>query len=196
MQNQQTLNPDSKSVEVSPRVDDDLEEKCLELGLTLGLDEPVSVQVLEAALRDEVYSHNLLASRRNPVMLKYLLANPPKARATGGEPPQFSNVELVKRAASALLRWGKVGFTVVDQPTLERRRSACLSCPHMIDPPDKLLYKLTATDESQKICDLCGCSVRKKIRLTSESCPGRHPEQEGLSRWGEPWHSETATETA
>ncbi len=196
MQNQQTLNTDSESAEVSLRADNDLEEKCLELGLTLGLDEPVSVRVLEAALRDEIYSHNLLASRRNPVMLKFLLANPTKPPATGGAAPQFSNVELVRRAASALLRWGKVGFTVVAQPRLERRRAACLSCPHMIEPPDQLLYKLTGTDESQKICDLCGCSVRKKIRRTSESCPGRHPEQEGLNRWGEPWIGETATETA
>ena len=191
MQNQQTLNPERAEIPLG--MDADVEEKCLQLGLTLGLDEPVSVQVLEAALRDESYSHNLLAGRRNPVMLKYLLSHPPKSGANGGA-PQLSNVELVRRAASALLRWGKVGFTVVDQPTLERRRAACLSCPHLADPPDKLLYKLTGTDEGQKICDLCGCNVRKKIRLTSESCPGRHPEQEGLNRWGEPWTGKT-TET-
>ena len=188
MQNQQTLNADSEHAEVPLGADEDsLEEKCLQLGLTLGLDEPVSVQVLEAALRDEVYSHNLLASRRNSVMLKFLLANPPKPSATDGGPAQLSNVELVRRAASALLRRGKVGFTVVDQSTLQRRRAACLSCPHLVEPPDKLLYQLTGTDESRKICELCGCNVRKKIRLTSESCPGPHPEQEGLNRWGEPW---------
>jgi|SRR5215471_2589428 len=197
MQNQPTLNPDQEPAEVSTLSDDEnLEEKCLELGLTLGLDEPVSLQVLETALRDEVYSHNLLASRRNPVMLKYLLANPPQACVIGGAPTQFSNAELVRRAARALLRWGKVGFTVVDQPTLQRRRAACLSCPHLVDPPDKVLYKLTGTDESQKICDLCGCSIRKKIRLTSESCPAPHQEQQGLNRWGEPWRDHTAPETA
>jgi hypothetical protein len=187
MQNQQTLNPDPLRAEGSLRVDDEnLEEKCFEFGLTLGLDQPVAVQVLEAALRDEAYSRNLLASRRNSVMLNYLLAHPPKLRAATGESHQLSNVELVRRAATALLRWGKVGFTVVDQPTLERRRAACLSCPHLTDAPDKLLYKLSGIDESQKICELCGCSMRKKIRLTSESCPGRHPEHEDLNRWGEP----------
>ena len=187
MQNQQTFNLDPQRAEGSFRVDDEsLEEKCLEFALTLGLDQPVSVRVLEAALRDEAYSRNLLASRRNSVMLNYLLAHPPKLRTATGESHQLSNVELVRRAATALLRWGKVGFTVVDQPTLERRRAACLSCPHLTDAPDKLLYKLSGIDESQKICELCGCSMRKKIRLTSESCPGRHPEHEDLNRWGEP----------
>ncbi|MGH8532703.1 MAG: hypothetical protein ACREV1_08265 [Gammaproteobacteria bacterium] len=192
MENERTLDPNSEPATVSFQYDESsLEEKCFELALTLGLEEAVSVQVLEAALRDEGYAHNLLVSRRSPVMLKFLLANPPKPRTANGELGQFSNAELVRRAALALLKWGQVGFTVVDQATLERRRAACLNCLHLTEPPDKLLYKLTATGDNNKICALCGCSIRKKTRLTSESCPDRHPEQKGLSRWGEPWRAVT-----
>lgn len=186
MENQQTF--ENKQIPFEGD-EENLEGKCLEFAETLGLDEPVSVAVLEAAISDESYAHNLMTSRRSPVMLQYLLANPPKPRATAGQ-QRFSNTELVKKAATAILKWGKVGFTVVDQDTLERRRAACFSCSHLIDPPDQVVYRLTGADESQKICELCGCNVRKKIKLPTESCPDRHPDQASMNRWGEPWHSE------
>jgi hypothetical protein len=167
-----------------------LEEQCLEFGQALGLDRAVSVEVLEAALRDETYAHHLLASRRSPSMLKYLLAHPPKQKSSVAENPRFSNIDLAKRAAKALLRWGAVGFSVVDQTTLERRRAACSSCPHLIDPPDMLVYELAGIGEEQKICGLCGCSVRKKMKVPTESCPDHHPEMTGMNRWGEPWQEQ------
>jgi hypothetical protein len=167
-----------------------LEESCMEFARTLGLERPVSPHVLEAALRDETYARHLLTSRRSPTMLEYLLTHPPKPRASAAEPPEFSQVDLAKRAAAALLRWGMVGFTVVDKETLERRRAACMSCPNLTAAPGKLIYKLTLADESDMICGLCGCSVRKKMKLSSESCPAPHPEVHGMSRWGEPRQSE------
>lgn len=190
MENQQIL--DSNFAPVLPETDgNSLEQKCLEFAQTLGLDQPVSVQVLEAALRDETYAHNLLVGRRSPAMMKVLLANPPKQKSAPSNQPQFSNVELIQKAATALLRWGKVGFSVVDQATLERRRTACMSCPNLSAPPEKLVYKLAQIDDSEKICSLCGCNVRKKVKLPSEFCPDRHPEQAGLNRWGEAWKEDT-----
>jgi hypothetical protein len=166
-----------------------LEQQCLEFAQTLGLEQAVSRQVLEAALRDETYAHNLLASRRSPPMLKHLLANPPKPRIADARSPQLSNAELVRKAALALMRWGAVGFSTVDKVTLDRRRAACMSCPNLADPPDKLLYKLTAPDGSQKICSLCGCNVWKKTKLPTESCPASDLEHAGISRWGDPWRA-------
>lgn len=40
-------------------------DKCREMGELLGLSEPVSELVLQAALHDSSYAHNLLATRRN-----------------------------------------------------------------------------------------------------------------------------------
>ncbi len=103
------------------------------------------------------------------------------------------NLELVGRAAQAFLRWGKAGFSTVDRETLERRENACLACPHLSEP-DRLLQKLAgraAAEEvgsrtGKRICGQCGCTVGRKMRLASESCPVAHPTLVGLTRWGEP----------
>jgi hypothetical protein len=172
-----------------------LEERCRDLADTLGLDDPVPVEVLEAAVHDETYAHNLLASRRSPSLLRHLLAHPPKARSDGA-PPELRNGELAKRAAVALLRWGAVGFSVVDSATLERRRTACLRCPNVTGAPRARIYKLALADESSMICGLCGCSVRTKTKMPSESCPAEDPELPGTSRWGEPWTAGAADRDA
>lgn len=189
MEDQQLLETKSDSVGVRSEEADTLQQKCLEFAQTLGLQEPVSVQVLEAAVRDETYARNLLASRRTPSTLTFLLARPPRPRSPNSAPRQHANGELIRRAAVALLRWGKVGFSVVDRATLERRRAACLSCDHLIDPPDRLVYQLAAAADNKKICDLCGCSAWKKTKLPTESCPVRHPDRDSMSRWGEPWQA-------
>jgi hypothetical protein len=157
---------------------DDLLPQRTQLAATLGLEQPVPLPVLEAALRDDAYAHNLLASRRTPAMLQILLANPPRPRTAG---PRFSSAELVGRAAIAMARWARTGFSVVDEATLKRRRDACLSCPNLSEAPDRLLYRLTPG----QICKLCGCKVQDKTRLPTEACPERDPERSELSRWGE-----------
>jgi hypothetical protein len=163
-----------------------LSAQCLELGRALGLDKPVPVDVLQAALRQESYAHNLLASRRHPTLLNTLLKNPPPLKNGDASTPPFSNSELVLRAASALLRWGRTGFTTVDQATLERREKACLTCEHLTDPPEQLAYQIASQGYVGKICGLCGCSVKNKMRMSTETCPDRDPAQPGFSRWGEP----------
>jgi hypothetical protein len=159
---------------------EELLQERLEFGRSLGLEEPVSLGVLHAALRDQTYAHNLRVSSRTPALLKVLLMNPPKLR----QAPPFSTAEIAGRVAEALVRWTKTGFSVVDEATLERRRKACYSCPNLSTPPDQLVYKLTPAGGD--ICALCGCKINSKIRLPTESCPDRHPEREGETRWGEP----------
>lgn len=182
-------------------MDNTIEEGRKEFATILGLDEPVSAEVLLAALADETYAHNLLVSRKEPAFLKHLLAHPPGSPATtpatdsSAEVIETSNLELIGRAGKALFNWGKVGFAVVDDETLKRREDACLSCPNL-EEPQKLLQKLVGSAASPdkigrrtgaKTCRLCGCNTSKKIRLPSERCPDKHPVSEGLTRWGEPF---------
>jgi hypothetical protein len=170
----------SAAVGAIPEETNDLGPERMELGLSLGLREPVSMEVLQAALRDETYAHNLRVSCRSPAVLKMLLAKPLKL-APASRP--FSTGELAVKAAEALGRWAKTGFSVVDQPTLERRKEACYSCPNL-STANQAVYKFALGSGS--ICSVCGCKVDSKMRLPSESCPDRHPERAGLTRWGEP----------
>jgi len=148
---------------------------------SLGLQEPVSLEVLRAALQDESYARNLKVSSRTPAILKVLLANPPKARSSAAE---LTAGELAGKVGRSLIQWAKTGFSVVDQATLQRRQAACKSCPHLSAPPDRAVYKLVLSDDH--ICDLCGCKISLKMRMPSETCPDRHPESLGMTRWGEP----------
>lgn len=159
---------------------DALMQQRMQLASTLGLDQPVPLTVLEAALNDDTYAHNLLASRRTPAMMQILLANPPRLRVTE---PRWSNTELVGRAAAAMARWARTGFSVVDEATLTRRRDACLACPNLTQAPDQQIYRLLPG----QICKLCGCRVQEKTKLPSEACPERDPQRSDFSRWGEPF---------
>ena len=171
-----------------------IKEKCLEMSQILGLSEPVSPEVLQAATEDDTYAHNLLVCRKEPAFLNYLLANPPKTINPNLVPKGQSNLELVSKASQALFRWAKTGFSVVDDETLEKRENACLVCPNLSEP-QKLVQKLISSNgvnqkigqrTGNKICNLCGCNISKKIRLPSEACPGSHPVQAGMTRWEEP----------
>lgn len=162
----------------------DVQAHCAEFGKILGLDRPVSEEVFRAALADESYAANLLTCRRDPDLLRYLLARP-TSRAE-----ELAAKELLARAASSLARWAKAGFTVVDKEVYRRRLSACANCPHLRVPPSgrrRLLYALTgAGSGDESVCGLCGCSVTRKARLTSEACPAPHPDQAHHTRWREP----------
>ena len=176
----------------------ELEEKCAEFGKVLGLDGSVSVEVLLAATEDQTYAHNLLATRKQPAFLNHLLANPPQMVSPVIEsepaPQEHSNMALIGKATQALIKWSGTGFAAVDQIVLETRENACLACPNLIDP-QKILQRLTISNKASdvvgqrignKICNLCGCNASRKIRVPTESCPGTHPTQPGLTRWGDP----------
>ena len=175
-----------------------LEEKCKEFGEVLGLSYPVSEQVLIAALNNETYSHNLLMSRTSQGMLEYLVKNPPKVqnvvKKTWHETTtKKTNSELLLKATNSLLKWGKTGFSTVSKEVVKIREDACLACPNLSGANSSLQKLLPGqkNDEiigkraANKFCGLCGCNVGKKIKLTSESCPGKHPEKEGYTRWNE-----------
>jgi hypothetical protein len=155
------------------------------LGEMLGLGEPVSEQVLAAALHDRTYARNLLATREAPELLRPLLEMPPEA------PEQPTTVAMASGLAKALARWASTGFTMVEEAVYERRLQACSSCPHEVQAVSHpKLYRLVAGAERPKVCGLCGCSIARKARLVSESCPAADEQHPGFTRWGEPVKAE------
>ncbi|NEP52731.1 MAG: hypothetical protein F6K65_29580 [Moorea sp. SIO3C2] len=172
-----------------------LSEICVRLGTFLGLEEPVPMNVLLRAMEDPIYANDLIICRNAPGFLIPLLKDP---RNKAYEIPQQiepkTNLELAQKAVKTLIGWGKAGFSVVDDETLARRENACLACPNLSEP-QKLVQKLIPSKDvtqklgertGNKVCQLCGCNVGKKIRIPSESCPEQHPTAAAMTRWGEP----------
>jgi hypothetical protein len=157
-----------------------LEQRLAVFGDILEIGEPVSRQVLFGALHDATYARNLLVSRRSPPHLHYLLSNPPAVEIPEQHAQVPSNGKLLQKAGMAAA-------------TLERRETACLECPHSV-APTRLLQKILPSGKTStqighrtgdNVCDLCGCSLKRKMRLTSESCPSRDPARPEVTRWGE-----------
>jgi hypothetical protein len=177
---------------------DSFDDLCLRLGDFLGIGKAVPLKVLLRAINDPAYANDLIVSRNMPGFLQPLFDDPQTAfyatHDVQGREQEKSNSELLSKAARAFIGWGKTGFSVVDQTTLERRENACLACPNLT-APEKALQKLAASRldagkigrrTGNKVCTLCGCNVSKKIRLPGEACPDNHPAEAGKNRWGEP----------
>lgn len=163
-------------------------EKCLTFGYVLGLEAAVPENVLVAALEDAAYAKSLLMHRGSAHMYD-LLNNPPQKLSN------ISPSSLISKAGKALLQWGLSGFPTVSKATLKRREDACLACPNLTASVS-VLQKITASSAisneigrrtGNKACGLCGCVVRNKMRLETETCPEEMKETPGLNRWGEPF---------
>ncbi len=160
------------------------EQQLIEMAAILGLDEPVSDTVLQAAVADSTYAHHLLVCRDQPEFLNQLLSNPP----TIPQAATLSSSDLITKAAGSLVRWAKTGFTTVDDDIYQKRLTACQSCPNLRTPPlnQSTLYAMAGANSNERtICGLCGCVATVKARRTSESCPASHPAQPGFTRWNE-----------
>ena len=173
------------------------------LGVALELDGPVPEEVFRRAIDDPPFAEDLLTCRGAPGFLQALFEAPATrayARvaagdgdAAAGAASEAGNRELVARAADAFVRWGRAGFSTVDETVLARREAACLACPHLREPtttvqrlvPGREADRLGART-GRRVCDLCGCTTSRKIRLPTESCPGRDPEDASRTRWGDP----------
>lgn len=174
-------------------MDTDIESQCRELGKILGLNVPVSKEVLFAAIEKEEYGHNLLVSKGTPFLLETLLKNPPKIEKVVEKENDVSNIQLMKKAIKALGNWANTGFSIVEDDILKTREDACLSCEHIADPT-KILQKIISNKDiigvigkrtGNKVCRLCGCNIAKKIRLPSETCPSVSSKNPKLSLWGD-----------
>lgn len=176
----------SDLIEATGSVDEQRER----LARLLGLEEPVSVDVLTSAIGDREYARNLMLCKDAPALRDFLLQNPPRRQDPGGgESKGHSTRELVASAAQSFWSWTRSGFAVVDEERFEQRFAACLECPNLVEPPSKRVYKLigaTGADPKSKICALCGCVASKKARLPHETCPAPHASVDGMNKWGEP----------
>lgn len=180
-------------LEIKPT--DSIPEMCSRLGTVLGLEDSVPEVVLHRAIADQDFAANLITCRNSPEFLKLLINDSRNMNymPKNSDSPTINNAELIQNASKALLRWGKAGFSIVDDATLEKREDSCIACPNL-SAPEKLLQKLVGKKTEavigrrtgKQICKLCGCNVSKKIRLPSEHCPDRHPVKIGLNRWEEP----------
>ncbi|RDS83631.1 hypothetical protein DWU98_04685 [Dyella monticola] len=152
---------------------------CAEFGELLGLGEPVSPDVLNAALASESYARSLLSSRRTPQMLRMLLASPPQRAIRKSE---FGTMELLQRGSRAMLAWSKSGFSTTDPVERQQRTEACLACPDRRAAGNHLLQ---ATRSELGVCGLCGCPLSRKVSMKSETCPGRSTDDPAHNRWGQ-----------
>ena len=165
-----------------------LADKCQTFAYMLGLEEPVPERVLIAALDNAVYGRRLLLSRENEKVLYDLLNNPPVNNTA-----QHTGTKLITRAGKAFIKWAVSGFPTVSAETLKRREDACLACPNLIEPVSMLqrhsapaaINNSVGSRTGNKVCSSCGCVVRNKIRLATESCPELAAGPIKLSRWGD-----------
>lgn len=179
---------------LSIQQNDSFPEMCARMGAFLGKNGPVPENALRRAIADPDYANNLIMCRNAPEFLDVLLQDPQNAAYEVEETKsEIGNSDLLRNAANAFVRWGKAGFSTVDDVTLERRENACLSCEHL-QKPEKMLQKLVTSKSEEQlgkraadcVCNLCGCVISKKIRLPTESCPGKNPDNPQLNKWGEP----------
>lgn len=165
-----------------------MEQQLIEMAAILGLDEPVSEEVLLAAVADSTYAHHLLVCRGEPEFMAHLLANPPRIDASK-DTEAFSTAALLGKAADSLLRWAKTGFSTVTEAIYQKRLMACNACPNLKTPPknQQSLYAMAGADANeQTVCGQCGCVVTIKARRVSDTCPDSHPNRHGFNRWDEP----------
>lgn len=167
-----------------------------ELRDLLGADRLPDEDVLMTALEQPAYAEQLMANRNNPELLAELLAHPPKEPLKLGQirVRHFSNAELAVRAGRAMWHWARSAFGTAGESVVRQREAACLVCPHL-QAPQRLVQQLISSPEvadadglrlGNHVCGACGCSLKKKIRLTSESCPVVSDNNPDLNRWGEP----------
>ncbi|MBF9264060.1 hypothetical protein [Paracidovorax cattleyae] len=176
----------------------------------LGLDDPLPDPVIHRALSDRPFLHNLIVSRGSPQFLQILISDPknaafprPPEGLLGIEEPADPDVQdpaeakalpgslrLAARAAGALARWGAAGIVRVEPEVFEQRWSSCQACPHLIEPPERVVYKITSSlaarqQADARVCAACGCVAQRKARLPTERCPRADPAQPNFNRWGQ-----------
>lgn len=195
-----TITRIKKSPGISIDTINSVEEGCEKLSQFLSLDQPVSRDVFISTVEDPTYAGNLIMTRGAPAFFHQVLSHPTRTWKKSGSASdetsiERANLELLSKAAKSLWTWSRSGMVKVDDETYTRRLKACGACPHYIDPPIKLAYQVVSlfskNNTNHKICNLCGCVTHNKARMATESCPDKHPDHQGYTRWMEPVLSES-----
>ncbi|GAA2094101.1 hypothetical protein GCM10009801_61850 [Streptomyces albiaxialis] len=133
----------------------------------------VTDAVLAEIARDPMFLHHLELCRDDPGMLDLLLSQYDDEAGPG-------NAELLGRAGAALARWAASGFSRTPQAEYRKRLAVCRGCDQLKAPPDRALYRLTGGRDGRTVCGMCGCDVRRKAALATESCPAGRWEASGV----------------
>lgn len=155
----------------------------------------VSKEVFIRAIEEPIFGIELVLSKNASDTLNELLSDKKNEKYKEGyiNNHRLTKSELIKKATNALMLWSKVGFHVVSNEKLKKREDICLNCPNLTAPYDTL-QKIIPSGKRENIigkrlgnsvCGLCGCNLKNKIRLSSESCPQADPEHKGSTRWGD-----------
>lgn len=159
---------------VSPALRKELNEACNDLNHILGN---------EAAITPEqLIAHFAVPEKREQLSEPGLGADEILERMRQNEPATIPSARLVATGLTAFRKWALAGFSLVDASRREKRLAACKSCPSYANAPATALYKAISAGS---ICAVCGCSVDKKVRLSTENCPSPHPGNPLVSRWDE-----------
>lgn len=152
-----------------------------------GASDPRILDDLEVGIEgDPLLLHHLLVAKDDPQMLHIVLesvASDCRVRVQGEVPPfqreddarpaseRISSVALAGRAAGALLGWARDGFRHASAQEVARRLAVCATCPHRRRIRMDGMYRFLSSLKEDDICTLCGCVLRRKAALESESCP-------------------------
>ena len=152
---------------------DSSQAMCRELGSYLGLTEPVSPAVLRRAQTDDRFALHLVMSRGNQRLLQLHLNDPRNEKyAVDAGTHEFTNRQLTGSMAKAVVRWGRKGFRKLDEAVVTARLEICRACPHLIEAPDRLIYKVKLGKKSDpRVCNKCGCVASSKVKIATERCP-------------------------
>lgn len=147
----------------------------LRLGHILGIDRPVPHSVLRRARSDDRYAARLMIYRESEDLLNSAFSEPDNwAFQRPSDFEDRSTVVLAGAAIGSLARWLVKGAKFVTNDQHEERLNICRACPHLVDPPAKLIYRVALVRTSDpRICNLCGCVVSRKARFATESCPAK-----------------------
>lgn len=175
----------------------------------LGVDRVMSEDLVRAYAQDPLYALHLWTARKAPAFLDVLLANPPAGAPPGSGPGE---VEQIRNAIGAMLRWSKGGFQRVADDVYDTRLATCRACPHF-DTPATPIQQLANTvlaprppalppsgepragTGEKTVCRLCGCVMAQKARMKESVCPDRDPANQDLSRWGAPFEAKPTRPT-
>ena len=148
------------------------DEKRGELGRYLGASGPVPEGAFRRARADDRFASLLVLSRHQPDLLNRLFsAHANRAYAQRAVSPP-TTLGALRKAAGSLIEWARSGFEEVGAEVFAARTVICGACPHLVAPPELLIYKLKlSTEKDMRVCDLCGCVARRKARLATERCP-------------------------
>lgn len=101
-------------------------------------------------------------------------------------PIEPSSEELIWGGLSAFWTWMLDGFNIVSPERFESRLKVCRNCPFFQETGRGLLYTLDSIiGGSSPVCGKCGCTIFKKAKMASLSCPIEDPQKPGYTLWGD-----------